>query len=83
MICIRKSLISDYQGPRLPPRVQLERVLKVIENELTEKQQEIIRAYYFEDKTIPQIAAERGIQKSSVSRCLKRAEKKIMLLLKY
>ena len=83
MICIRKSLISDYQGPRLPPRVQLERVLKVIENELTEKQQEIIRAYYFEDKTISQIAAERGIQKSSVSRCLHRAEKKIMLLLKY
>lgn len=83
MICIRKSLISDYQGPRLPPRVQLERVLKVIENELTEKQQEVIRAYYFEEKTIPQIAAERGIQKSSVNRCLKRAEKKIMLLLKY
>jgi RNA polymerase sigma factor (sigma-70 family) len=76
-------MIIDYQGPRLPSETQMKRVLAVIENELTETQQEVIRAYYFEEKNIPEIAAERGVHKSSVCRCLQRAEKKIRLCLKY
>ena len=76
-------MIIDYQGPRLSPEVQMKRVLAVIDNELTEKQQEVIRAFYFEEKSISEIAAERGVNKSSVSRCLNRAEKKVRLCLKY
>ena len=83
MINIRRKMIIEYQGPRLPPETQMKRVLAVIENELTETQQEVIRAYYFEEKNIPEIAAERGVHKSSVCRCLQRAEKKIRLCLKY
>ena len=83
MINIRRKMIIDYQGPRLPPETQMKRVLAVIENELTETQQEVIRAYYFEEKNIPEIAAERGVHKSSVCRCLQRAEKKVRLCLKY
>jgi len=64
-------LFEGYEGPRLPPKTQLQRLRRVIEQELTQKQREIILAYYFQDKTIPQIAAERGVQKSSVSRCLR------------
>lgn len=67
----------------MPPEAQMKRVLAVIENELTEKQQEVIRAYYLEGKSIPEIADERGINKSSASRCLRRAEKKVRLCLKY
>ncbi len=74
---------EGYEGPRLPPRQQMQRLRRVIERELTQKQREIILAYYFQDKTIPEIAAERGIQKSSVSRCLKRAEKRVRLCLRY
>ena len=74
---------EGYEGPRLPPGTQMQRLRRVIERELTQTQRELILAYYFQDKTIPQIAAERGIQKSSVSRCLKRAERRIRLCLRY
>lgn len=74
---------EGYEGPRLPPKTQMQRLRRVIERELTQTQQEVIIAYYFQDKTIPEIAAERGVQKSSVSRCLKRAEKRVRRCLRY
>lgn len=80
---MRDILCEDYEGPRLPPKIQMRRIRRVIEMELTQKQREVILAYYFQDKTIPEIAAERGVQKSSVSRCLRRAEKKVRLCLRY
>jgi RNA polymerase sigma factor (sigma-70 family) len=80
---MKDTLYEGYEGPRLPPQVQLGRLRRVIEKELSRKQQQVILAYYFQDKTIPEIAAERGIQKSSVSRCLRRAEKRIRLCLRY
>ena len=79
---MRNILCEDYEGPRLPPRVQMQRIRRVIEQELTVKQREIMLAYYFQDKSIPEIAMERGIHKSSVCRCLQRAEKKVRLCLK-
>lgn len=80
---MRDILYEGYEGPRLPPAVQLKRIRRVIEMELTEKQREVMIAYYFQDKTVPEIAAERGIHKSSVSRCLRRAERKVRLCLRY
>lgn len=80
---MRNIPFEGYEGPRLPPATQMQRLRRVIERELTQTQREIILAYYFQDKTIPQIAAERGIQRSSVSRCLRRAEKKVRLCLRY
>ena len=80
---MRNILCEDYEGPRLPPKQQMQRIRRVIEMELTQKQREVILAYYFQDKNIPEIAAERGIQKSSVCRCLRRAEKKVRLCLRY
>ena len=80
---MKDTLYEGYEGPSLPPQVQLGRLRRVIEKELSRKQQQVILAYYFQDKTIPEIAAERGIQKSSVSRCLRRAEKRIRLCLRY
>lgn len=80
---MRDILYEGYEGPRLPPAVQLRRIRRVIEMELTQKQREVMTAYYFQDKTVPEIAAERGIHKSSVSRCLRRAERKVRLCLRY
>ena len=80
---MKDILYEGYEGPRLPPKTQMQRLRRVIERELTQKQREIILAYYFQDKTIPQSAAERGIHKSSVSRCLHRAEKRVRLCLRY
>ena len=80
---MKDTLYKDNEGLSLPPQAQMQRVRRVIEQELTKKQREIIIAYYFQDKNIPQIAAERGINKSSVWRCLRRAEKRVRLCLRY
>jgi DNA-directed RNA polymerase specialized sigma subunit len=80
---MKRTLYEGYEGLRLPPSTQLQRIRRDIERELTQKQREIILAYYFQDKSIPDIAAERGIHKSSVCRCLQRAEKRVRHCLKY
>ena len=80
---MKNTLYEGYEGPRLPQATQQQRIRRVIENELTPKQREVMLAYYFQDKTVPQIAAARGVRRSSVSRCLKRAERKVRLCLRY
>lgn len=74
---------DGYQGPRLPKNVQLKRVQQVIREELTPLQRETLVAYYFQEQTILQIAAERGVNKSTVSRTLRRAEEKLRRYLRY
>lgn len=80
---MRNILYEGYLGPRLPRQVQLQRIQRVIQEELTQLQREAVIAYYFQQMTIPQIAAERGVNKSTVSRTLRRAEEKIRRYLRY
>ncbi len=70
-------------GPRLPREVQLERVRRVIQEELTPLQREALLAYYFQQRTITDIASERGVNKSTICRTLHRAEEKLRRYLKY
>lgn len=77
------TLFEDYRGPNLPREVQLQRVRRVIREELSQCQREILTAYYFRQMTMEQIAAERGINKSTVCRTLHRAERIIRQCLKY
>jgi RNA polymerase sigma factor (sigma-70 family) len=63
--------------------VQLKRIRNVIEGELTAPQREILLAYYFAQQTIPQIAKDRGVNKSTVCRTLHRAEDKLRKYLRY
>ena len=80
---MKNILYEGYEGPRLPKEVQMKRVQRVIREELTANQREILLAYYIQDQTIPQIAQDRGIHKSTVSRTLKRAEARLQKYLKY
>jgi RNA polymerase sigma factor (sigma-70 family) len=80
---VKNTLYKGYRGIRLPKQVQLERVRRVIREELTDLQRQTLTAYYFQQQTIPQIAEERGVNKSTVSRTLKRAEEKLRRYLKY
>ena len=80
---MKSILYEGYRGPRLPKQVQLQRVKRVMDEELTELQRQTLVAYYFQDRTIPQIAEERGVNKSTVSRTLRRAEDKLRRFLKY
>ena len=80
---MRNILYEGYLGPRLPREVQLQRIQRVIQEELTQLQREAIIADYFQQMNIPQIAAQRGVNKSTVSRTLRRAEEKIRRYLRY
>ena len=74
---------DGYEGPRLPREVQLKRIQRVIREELTPLQREVLTAYYFQEMTLSQIAQERGVNKSSVCKALKRAEYRLRRFLKY
>ena len=80
---MKNTLYDGYKGIRLPREIQMKRVHRVIEEELTPLQREVLIAYYIQEQTIPQIARERGVQKSTISRTLHRAEDKLRRFLKY
>ena len=80
---MKNILYEGYEGPRLPKEVQMKRVQRVIREELTANQREILLAYYIRDLSIPRIAEERGVNKSTVSRTLHRAEEKLRRYLRY
>ena len=80
---MKNILYDGYKGIRLPREVQMKRVQRVIMEELTPLQREALIAYYFQEQTITQIARERGVNKSTVCRTLRRAEKKLRKFLKY
>ena len=80
---MKNILYEGYLGTRLPREVQLKRVQRVIKEELTDLQRQTLAAYYFHQRTIPQIAEDRGVNKSTVSRTLRRAEEKLRRYLKY
>ena len=80
---MKNILYDGYRGIRLPKEVQMTRVQRVIEEELTPLQREALIAYYIQGQTIPEIARDRGVQKSTISRTLHRAEEKLRRFLKY
>lgn len=80
---MKNTLFDGYEGPRLPRQVQLRRLRRVIEMELTQVQREVLIAYYFQEKTMAQIARERGVCRSSVCRTLHRAEDRVRRCLQY
>ena len=80
---MRNTLFEGYEGPRLPREVQLKRLRRVIEAELTPCQRQTLTAYYFRQLTIPQIAKEQGVNKRTVSRTLRRAEDRVRRCLRY
>ena len=80
---MKNILYEGYLGNRLPREVQIKRVQRVIKEELTDLQRQTLTEYYFHQRTIPQIAQERGVNKSTVSRTLRRAEEKLRRFLRY
>ncbi len=68
---------------RLPRDVQLKRLQRVIREELTELQRQTLLGYYYRQMTMEQLAKERGVNKSTICRTLKRAEEILRRHLKY
>lgn len=55
-------------------------LLLLLAESLSEKQREVIFRYYLKKETIPQIAKQLGLHKSSVSRRLSRGKKQLLFL---
>jgi len=82
-IAARNTHFEGNASLRLPKQVQLNRVKRVIREELTELQRQTLTAYYLQGQNIPAIARERGVSKSTVCRTLHRAEDKLRRFLQY
>lgn len=74
---------EDNASIRLPLQIQQKRLHRVIREELTPVQREVLLAYYFQELTIPEIAKRRGVNKSTVCRTLHRAEERLRRFLRY
>lgn len=67
----------------LPPEVYRKQLHRFLQEELTQAQREVLVAYYFQELKLSEIARYRGVNKSSVWRILKRAERRIQRFLRY
>ena len=80
---MRNIPFEEYLGPRLTSEEHSKRLNLVIQRELSPCQREVLIAYYFQDMNMTQIAAQRGVNKSTVCRLLHRAEDRLKRILRY
>ena len=72
---------SPRQGPS---KEQMMEVLhQLLQDELTDLQRSAFVEFHFQGKNMAQIARDRGVYTSTVSRTLRRAEKKLKRFTKY
>ena len=64
-------------GLELPKEVQIQPILRVMDEELTEKQRAYLYAYYFDELRPSQIAGRYGVNRSTVMRTIRRAEARL------
>lgn len=72
-----------FTNVQFPPEVQRRRVRMVLEHELTETQRKAVQGYFFEGRSIRAMAAEQGVQPSSVWRALQRGLRRMARCLRY
>ena len=70
-------------GRRMTKEEAKRRISRVVAEELSQVEREVLVSYYLREMKIPEIALERGVNKSSVSRALSRAETKLKKYLRY
>ena len=80
---MRNILYDNQWGLDLPHEVQIQRILRVMDQELTEKQRAYLYAYYFDEQSVSQIARRYGVHRSTVMHTLRRAEDRIRRFLTY
>ncbi len=81
---VYNACIYDSPKPSSDYIVKLRRLISdIIKTELTENQRELVMEYYYNGKTIEEIAKQKGVNKGSVSRSLKRARERVATTLRY
>ena len=80
------ELIKNPQGDKCDDRlhsVAVRALREIVKEELSERQKQFIVLYYYENKTMAEIADICGVNVSTVSRTLRRARKNITDRMKY
>lgn len=80
---MKNTLFEGMFFRNIPREQQIRRMKAVMQKELTQMQRETVLAYYFENKTLQEIAQERNVNKSTICRTLKRAENRLRRFLQY
>ena len=80
---MRNIPYDNVSGLDLPRQVQIQRILRVMDGELTPKQRLYLYAYYFDEQSPSQIARCYGVHRSTVIRTLRRGEARIRRYLTY
>ena len=80
---VKNIQYEGYLGRRMTKEEAKKRISRVVAVELTQVEREVLVSYYLREMNIPTIARERGVNKSSVCRALRRAENKLKRYLKY
>lgn len=83
IIEMNDSLLTVSETDSSVRKRQKQVLLSIIGNELTESQRDIFIMYYMEELKMPAIAKRLGINKSTVSRTLGRAKKRIYRITQY
>ena len=76
------TLLTERKNAALYEK-QKKVLIQILKNELTVCQRQTFVDYHFKRKSVCKIAAERGVNKSTVFRTLVRAEQKVKRYLKY
>jgi RNA polymerase sigma factor (sigma-70 family) len=58
-------------------------LIRALQEEVTDKQREVMTLYYAEGMTMKEIAQQMGVDRSSVSRTIKRGENRLQRCLKF
>lgn len=77
------ALIGDAETGGDKHRLMIKIMRNIIENELSERQRQMIALYYFNRMNIPEIAEMLGVNRSTVSRTLSRGRRNILEKMKY
>ena len=80
---MRNIQYDNQWGLELPREVQIRRILRVMEEELSDKQRQYLQAYYFDEESFSQIARRYGVNRSTVIRTVARAEDRLRRYLTY
>ena len=77
------SLIGEGENGGDKHRLMIKIMRNIIENELSERQRQMIILYYFNRLNVPEIAETLGVNRSTVSRTISRGRRNIMEKMKY
>lgn len=77
------ALIGDKNSNTVRHSLMLKIMNNIIENDLTDRQKQMITMYYFQHMNISEIAGVLGVNRSTVSRTISRGRKNLTEKMKY